>query len=74
LHEWLAKAAGVLGFIGFAVGRTDFWQPLVDWRASKITREEAGAVVSRRYTEFVSIFEQVSHVSEKGKSKGGAAR
>ena len=29
VHEWLGIAAGVPGFIGFAVGRTDFWEPLV---------------------------------------------
>jgi myo-inositol catabolism protein IolC len=72
LHEWLAKAAGVPGFIGFAVGRTDFWQPLVDWRASKITREEAGAVVSRRYTEFVSIFRAGKPREREGKIEGGS--
>src|SRR5215469_13884389 len=38
VHEWLSTAAGVKGFIGFAVGRTDFWDPLVDHRAKKITR------------------------------------
>ena len=30
VREWLTTAAGVKGFIGFAVGRTDFWQPLVE--------------------------------------------
>ena len=30
VHEWLATAAEVPGFIGFAVGRTDFWEPLVE--------------------------------------------
>jgi hypothetical protein len=74
VNEWLANAAGVPGFIGLAVGRTDFWQPLVEWRANKITREEAVAAVSRRYREFVSIFEQASLVREKRESKmGGAA-
>ncbi len=29
VREWLTIAAGVPGFIGFAVGRTDFWEPLV---------------------------------------------
>ena len=36
VREWLATAARVPGFIGFAVGRTTFWDPLVDWRASRI--------------------------------------
>ena len=58
VHEWLSTAAGVKGFIGFAVGRTDFWEPLVDYRAKKITREAAVAEIARRYEEFVGIFEK----------------
>ena len=57
VHEWLATAASVPGFIGFAVGRTVFWQPLVDWRAKKITREQAVDQMAKRYREFVDIFE-----------------
>jgi len=58
VHEWLATAAEVKGFIGFAVGRTDFWEPLVSYRAEKITREAAVAEIARRYQEFVGIFEK----------------
>jgi myo-inositol catabolism protein IolC len=57
VREWLMTAAGVPGFIGFAVGRTDFWEPLVNWRAKKITRDTAAAEIARRYREFVDIFE-----------------
>jgi len=57
VREWLTTAAAVPGFIGFAVGRTSFWDPLVDWRAKKITREAAVAEIARRYQEFVEIFE-----------------
>jgi myo-inositol catabolism protein IolC len=57
VREWLSIAAGVRGFIGFAVGRTTFWDPLVNWRAKKITREAAVAEMARRYREFVDIFE-----------------
>jgi 5-dehydro-2-deoxygluconokinase len=58
VREWLTTAAGVPGFIGFAVGRTDFWEPLVNWRAQKITREAAVAEIALRYREFVDIFER----------------
>jgi myo-inositol catabolism protein IolC len=58
VHDWLTTAAGVPGFIGFAVGRTTFWDPLVSWRAGKTTREEAVAEVARRYREFVDTFEK----------------
>jgi myo-inositol catabolism protein IolC len=35
-----------------------YWEPLVGWRARKITREAAVAEVARRYREFVDIFAQ----------------
>src|SRR5438034_2228475 len=57
VHEWLTTAAAVPGFIGFAVGRTSFWDPLVAWRAKKITREDAVSHIVRRYREFVDTFE-----------------
>jgi len=57
VREWLTTAAAVPGFIGFAVGRTCFWDPLVDWRGKKITRDAAVAEIARRYREFVEIFE-----------------
>jgi myo-inositol catabolism protein IolC len=58
VDEWLEIAAAVPGFIGFAVGRTTFWEPVVDWRAGKITRESAVAEIAQRYKEFVGIFER----------------
>jgi myo-inositol catabolism protein IolC len=57
VHEWLTIASQVPGFIGFAVGRTSFWEPLVNWRANKITRQQAVKEIARRYSEFVGIFE-----------------
>ena len=57
VREWLTTAATVDGFIGFAVGRTSFWDPLIDMRAQKIKREAAVAEIARRYREFVDIFE-----------------
>ena len=58
VREWLTTAASVPGFIGFAVGRTDFWEPLIEWRAKNSTREDAVAEIARRYREFVDIFER----------------
>jgi myo-inositol catabolism protein IolC len=58
VDEWLTTAATVPGFIGFAVGRTVFWEPLIDWRDKKTTREEAVAEIARRYRKFVDIFEK----------------
>jgi myo-inositol catabolism protein IolC len=57
VREWLTTAAAVPGFIGFAVGRTSFWDPLIDWRAKKITRNAAVTEIAHRYQAFVEIFE-----------------
>jgi myo-inositol catabolism protein IolC len=58
VREWLTTAAHTPGFIGFAVGRTTFWDPLVDMRAKKMTREAAVTEIARRYREWVDIFEK----------------
>ena len=58
VREWLGTAATVEGFIGFAVGRTSFWDSLINMRAKKITREDAVAQIAGRYREFVDIFDK----------------
>ena len=60
VRQWLAIAAKVPGFIGFAVGRTVFWDPLVAWRSKKATREQTVAAIAKRYREFVNLFEQAN--------------
>jgi myo-inositol catabolism protein IolC len=55
--EWLRTAAGVPGFIGFAVGRTSFWEPLVEWRDGKLQRQETVEKIAHRYLEWVRVFE-----------------
>ena len=57
MHTWLATAAAVPGFIGFAVGRTVFWDPLVAWREKSIERDQAVAQIAHRFHEFVNVFE-----------------
>jgi myo-inositol catabolism protein IolC len=54
--QWLKTAAGVRGFIGFAVGRTTFWTPLVDFLAHTITRETAVERIAESYQSMVDLF------------------
>ncbi|MGB7211139.1 MAG: DUF2090 domain-containing protein [Gemmatimonadales bacterium] len=56
--QWLKVAASVLGFTGFAVGRTSFWDPVADLLAGRVTREAAVARIAGRYLEWASIFER----------------
>jgi myo-inositol catabolism protein IolC len=48
----------VPGFIGFAVGRTTFWNPLADFRAGRIRREEAVSRIAANYRTWVNLFEE----------------
>jgi 5-dehydro-2-deoxygluconokinase len=53
---WLRAAAPVPGFVGFAVGRTTFWDPLVALRDGKCSREQAVTDIAGRYSEWVRVF------------------
>jgi len=57
VRQWLTTAASVPGFTGFAVGRTTFWDPLVNYRAQKITRETAVAQIAASYRAWVDLFD-----------------
>jgi 5-dehydro-2-deoxygluconokinase len=58
VRQWLTTAAGVPGFIGFAVGRTTFWDALVNLRDKKSTRADAVARINASYREWVDLFEK----------------
>jgi myo-inositol catabolism protein IolC len=54
--HWLQTAATVPGFIGFAVGRTTFWQPLVDVEAKRISTDEAATQIAHNFEGWIRIF------------------
>jgi myo-inositol catabolism protein IolC len=56
--SWLETAASVPGFIGYAVGRTTFWDAVADFVAHKATRDEAVARIAARFGEWAAIFER----------------
>jgi myo-inositol catabolism protein IolC len=56
--RWLKTAASVPGFIGFAVGRTSFWQPLVDVEAKRISRGEAVTRIAHNFEAWIHVFEE----------------
>jgi myo-inositol catabolism protein IolC len=55
---WLETAASVQGFTGFAVGRTTFWDAVVDYEARKASRQEAASRVAERYRGWAAIFDR----------------
>jgi myo-inositol catabolism protein IolC len=60
---WLRTAAGVPGFIGFAVGRTTWWDAMAAWRGKEISSEEAAAQIAGRFREWAGVFERAPAVN-----------
>ncbi len=56
VQDWLAIGAQTPGFIGFAVGRTVFWQPLVEYKDESISRAEAVSRIARTYQRMYQVF------------------
>ena len=56
VQEWLKVGAKIPGIIGFAVGRTIFWNPLSDFKAGKLNQEQAVDQVSQNYIEFTELW------------------
>lgn len=57
VRGWLTVAAGILGVVGFAVGRTVFKQVLSDYQQGIIKREVAVQAIAKNYKSFVDLFE-----------------
>ena len=56
VQDWLAIGAQTPGFIGFAVGRTVFWQPLVDFKDGSISQAEAVERIAGTYRRLYHLF------------------
>jgi 5-dehydro-2-deoxygluconokinase len=57
VNHWLEVAAPVEGFIGFAIGRSIWWDALKAFLAKEISREEAAAQIADLYLRFVRVYE-----------------
>ena len=56
VRHWLAVGAQTEGVIGFAVGRTVFWQPLVEHKDGVISRAEALSRIADSYQRLYNLF------------------
>ena len=55
--NWLRQAAAVDGFIGFAIGRTIFWDALTGWLAREHDRETAVDMIAGNYRRTIELYE-----------------
>jgi 5-dehydro-2-deoxygluconokinase len=58
VDQWLTAAAPVDGFIGFAIGRSIWWDPLKAYVDGKIERSAGARKIAENYLRFVSVYER----------------
>ncbi|WP_218032293.1 2-deoxy-5-keto-D-gluconate 6-phosphate aldolase domain-containing protein [Dictyobacter kobayashii] len=56
--HWLQTAASVPGFIGFAVGRTSFWDAVVAFEKKQLTMDKAAEQIAKNFEEWSQVFEE----------------
>jgi myo-inositol catabolism protein IolC len=55
---WLSAAAPVDGYIGFAIGRSIWWDPLKAYVDGKIERSAGARKIAENYLRFVAVYER----------------
>jgi myo-inositol catabolism protein IolC len=58
VDHWLAQAAPVDGFVGFAIGRSIWWEPLKAYVDGKIDRAAGARKIAENYLRFVAVYER----------------
>src|ERR687893_1299932 len=57
VDHWLKQAAPVEGFIGFAIGRSIWWDALKGFLDGSIEREDAAQQIADNYLRFVQVYQ-----------------
>jgi myo-inositol catabolism protein IolC len=58
VDRWLQAAAPVDGFVGFAIGRSIWWDPLKAYVDGKIERSAGAKQIAENYLRFVQVYER----------------
>jgi myo-inositol catabolism protein IolC len=58
VEQWLEQAAPVEGFIGFAIGRSIWWDALKGYLAEELDREAAAQQIAKNYLHFIEVYER----------------
>ena len=57
VEHWLQVASAVEGFVGFAIGRSIWWDALKGWLSTTLEREAAAAQIAENYLHFIGVYE-----------------
>jgi myo-inositol catabolism protein IolC len=58
VDHWLRMGSGVPGYIGFAIGRSIWWDPLKAFVDGNMAREEAAKQIAANYRRFIDVYNE----------------
>ena len=58
VDQWLRAAAPVEGFVGFAIGRSIWWDALKGYLDGSLDREAAATQIAENYLRFIRVYEE----------------
>src|SRR5205814_9437837 len=58
VDHWLQQAAPVDGFVGFAIGRSIWWDALKAFLGDELERDAAAAQIASNYLRFIRVYEE----------------
>jgi myo-inositol catabolism protein IolC len=58
VDQWLQAAAPIDGFVGFAIGRSIWWDPLKAYVDGKVERSAGAAKIAENFLRFVQVYER----------------
>ena len=56
VDNWLKAGAGVSGYVGFAIGRTIWWDSLKGYLDKSVSRADAAARIASNYRRFIDVY------------------
>ncbi len=59
VNQWIVAGRDVEGVLGFAVGRTIFWEPLMKYKNAEISRGMAVEAIAADYFEYYKLFKNI---------------
>ncbi len=60
VDHWLRQGAPVEGYVGFAIGRTIWWDALKGFLDGNVEREDAAQKIADNYLRFVQVYNEAA--------------
>ena len=57
VEHWVRTGAAVPGYVGFAIGRTIWWDGVQGWKDGTLSRPQAAEAIAAAYRRFIDAYE-----------------